>query len=87
MVGAGGGNKNCLSHLVKGPSVHVNSVSASELYTHSVGHKVKSREWRSYSPLMPESLLEGIRQCKIQKKNLEWNGMENWNEERWWLQN
>ena len=31
MVGVGGGNENCLSHLVKGPSVHVNSVSASEL--------------------------------------------------------
>ena len=73
MVGAGGGNKNCLSHLVKGPSVHVLSVSASELYTHTVGHKVKSREWRSDSPLMPESLLGGIRQCKIGKGILNLN--------------
>ena len=78
MVGAGGGNKNCLSQKDQ----RTCKLSKCQwLITHTVGHKLKSREWRMDSPLMPESLLGGIRQCKIEKR------IENWNEDRLWLQN
>ena len=65
MVGAGGGKRNCLSHMVKDQRTCKLS-KCQWLITHTVGHHVKSREWRSDSPLMPESLLGGIRQCKIE---------------------